>query len=113
MVVFKDKKYNCPLEMTIDIIGGKWKVLLLWHLNDGIHRFNELQRIFPDITPKMLCQQLKDMENKGLVIRKAYAEVPPRVEYSLTDFGKSLMPILFKMNDWGTELVSNNSAATV
>ncbi len=113
MVEYKDKEYHCPLEMTIDIIGGKWKVLLLWHLSDGDHRYNELQRLFPNIAPKMLRQQLKAMEEKSLVIRTVYAQVPPRVEYSLTDFGKSLVPILYKMNEWGQELINNTNDKTI
>ncbi len=112
MIEYKSKKYHCPLEMTIDIIGGKWKVLLLWHLNDGVLRNSELQKIFPEITPKMLFQQLKSMEEKGLVIRTVYAEVPPRVEYSLTDFGKSLLPILYKMNEWGQGLIDSACGKT-
>lgn len=112
MVEYKNKEYHCPLEMTIDIIGGKWKVLLLWHLSEGEHRYNELQRLFPQITPKMLRQQLKAMEEKGLVIRTVYAQVPPRVEYSLTDFGKSLKPILYKMNEWGQGLIDKADHTT-
>jgi DNA-binding HxlR family transcriptional regulator len=101
MITFKEKTYACPMEMTIDLIGGKWKALLLWNLSLGTRRFNELKRQFPGATQKMLTQQLRDLENNGLVTRKVYAEVPPKVEYTLTDFGMTLMPVLTAMNQWG------------
>jgi len=101
MITFQAKTYNCPMEMTIDLIGGKWKALLLWNLSLGTHRFNELRRLFPDVTQKMLTQQLRDLEHNGLISRKVYAEVPSRVEYKLTDFGMTLMPVLQAMNQWG------------
>lgn len=105
MIDFNGKKYECPVEMTVDLIGGKWKVLILWHLSEGTLRFNSLKRFFPDITQKMLTQQLRDMEANGLVDRKVYAQVPPRVEYSLTPLGKSIMPVIYSMNSWGTEFM--------
>lgn len=103
MIVFRDKQFNCPMEMVIDLIGGKWKVLILWHLAEGTLRFNELRRIFPLVSQKMLTQQLRELENDGIIIRKVYAQVPSRVEYSLSDFGITLMPILYSMNQWGRE----------
>lgn len=103
MITFQAKTYNCPMEMTIDLIGGKWKALLLWNLSLGTHRFNELRRLFPDVTQKMLTQQLRDLEHNGLISRKVYAEVPSRVEYSLTSFGMTLMPVLHAMNQWGRD----------
>lgn len=103
MITFKKKTYACPMEMTIDLIGGKWKALLLWNLSMGTRRFGELTRQFPGATQKMLTQQLRDLENNGLVSRKVYAEVPPKVEYALTDFGMTLMPVLTAMNQWGKE----------
>ncbi|MCX7711568.1 MAG: helix-turn-helix transcriptional regulator [Clostridia bacterium] len=103
MVYFKGKKYNCHMEMAMDLIGGKWKVLILWHLAEKVLRFNELKRLFPEVTQKMLTQQLKDLEENGLINRKVYAQVPPKVEYSLTDFGKTLMPVLYSLNQWGRE----------
>ena len=110
MISFLEKQYNCPMEMTIDLIGGKWKALLLWHLSLGTHRFSELQRKFPAMTQKMLAQQLRDLEKSGLILRKAYPEVPPRVEYTLTDFGLTLMPVLEAMNQWGWSYVNGRNS---
>lgn len=105
MILFNDKKYNCPMELTVDLIGGKWKALILWHLAEGTLRFNEIRKLFPEVTQKILTQQLRDMEDKGLILRRVYAQVPPKVEYSLTEFGRSLMPVLYAMNAWGTDYV--------
>lgn len=101
MYNFRDKAYSCPVELTIDLIGGKWKAVLLWELSEKTLRFNELNRLFPSATRKMLTQQLKEMERDGLIYRKEYPQIPPKVEYSLTDFGRSFMPVLFSMNEWG------------
>ncbi|HEX9063245.1 MAG TPA: helix-turn-helix domain-containing protein [Clostridia bacterium] len=110
MFTFNNKQYNCPMEMTMDLIGGKWKVLILWHLSfDGTLRFNELKRFFPEVTQKMLTQQLRDLETSGLINRKVYPQVPPKVEYSLTDFGKTLTPVLLEMNKWGTHYANNKT----
>jgi DNA-binding HxlR family transcriptional regulator len=106
MIIFREKKYRCAMEMTIDLIGGKWKALILWHLADGILRFNEIKRLFPDITQKMLTQQLRFLEKSKLIKRKVYAQVPPKVEYSLTDFGRTLMPVLYSMNQWGNDYIN-------
>lgn len=95
-------KYNCSMELTMDLIGGKWKIRILWYLNMGTKRFSELKRLIPDITPKMLTNQLREMENDNLITRKVYPEVPPKVEYSSTDYGKSLQDILERMCKWGT-----------
>lgn len=108
MIIYNNKKYNCPMEMTMDLIGGKWKVLIIWHLSFGILRFNELKRKFLDITQKMLTQQLRDLESNGLIDRKVYPQVPPKVEYSLTELGNSLAPVLQEMNNWGAEFVNQN-----
>lgn len=102
MVTFRDRTYNCPMEMTIDLIGGKWKALLLWNLSVRTLRFGELQRQFPQLTQKMLTQQLRELVRDGLINRKSYDEMPPRVEYSLTEFGSTIMPVLQAMNQWGT-----------
>lgn len=107
MIVFKDKQFKCPMEMVIELIGGKWKVLILWHLAEETLRFNELRRIFPLVSQKMLTQQLRELESDGIIIRKVYAQVPSRVEYSLSDFGITLMPILYSMNQWGKEYAKN------
>lgn len=92
---------NCPVEATLDLIGGKYKALILWHLSDGTLRFSELRSRIPKATAKMLTQQLRELENQELVHREVYPVIPPKVEYSLTSTGKSLMPILVAMRDWG------------
>src|SRR5260370_30270583 len=86
-----------------DVIGGKWKGVLLFHLLNGPKRFGELQRILPDVMHRVLTLQLRELEEAGVVYREAYNEIPPRVEYSLTSFGKSLEPILLLMRDWGDQ----------
>ena len=93
---------NCPVKLTASIIGGKWKPTLLFHLEGRTRRFCELQRLIPGLTKKMLTQHLRELERDGIVHRKVYAEVPPRVEYSLTRHGESLKPILKLMSAWGT-----------
>ena len=91
----------CPVETTLLLIGNKWKVLILRDLMPGTKRFGELKKSIGGVSQKVLTAQLRDMEENGLVHRKVYAEVPPRVEYSLTELGKSLSPILDAMRDWG------------
>ncbi len=98
-----NQNYNCPMEVTLELIGGKYKTLILWHLMDKVLRFSELSRLIPQATPKMLTQQLKDLERDGCIIRKVYPVVPPKVEYSLSEFGKTLIPILEIMCDWGKD----------
>jgi DNA-binding HxlR family transcriptional regulator len=92
---------NCPVKLTASIIGGKWKPSLLFHLEGHTRRFCELQRLIPGLTKKMLTQHLRELERDGIIRRKVYAEVPPRVEYSLTRHGESLKPILKLMSTWG------------
>ena len=94
---------NCPVDATLDMIGGKYKALILWHLIDRTLRFGELRKLIPQATPKMLTQQLRELEEDNLIIRTVYPVVPPKVEYSLTETGRSLMPILTAMRDWGAE----------
>lgn len=91
----------CPVETTLMLIGDKWKVLILRDLMPGTKRFGELKKSIGSVSQKVLTSQLRDMEEKGLISRKVYAEVPPRVEYSLTELGKSLTPILDAMREWG------------
>ena len=93
---------HCPVEATLELIGGKYKALILWHLSSGTLRFNQLQKLIT-ATPRMLTLQLRELENQGLIDRKVYPEVPPKVEYSMTDLGRSLMPILTAIRDWGTD----------
>ncbi|MFI2855913.1 winged helix-turn-helix transcriptional regulator [Paenibacillus sp. JSM ZJ436] len=98
------KEINCHKELTLAVIGGKWKLIILWHLGlEGVKRFGELDRLIPNITQKMLTNQLRELEEDQLVQRVVYPEVPPRVEYSLTPYGQSLMPILNLMYDWGKQ----------
>lgn len=94
---------NCPVTATVSIIGGKWKPPILSRLVEGVRRFGELQRLVPNITKKMLTQQLRELEQDGIVERKVYHQVPPKVEYSLTAYGESLKPVLAAMEAWGIE----------
>lgn len=103
MIERNGKQYHCPVEVAMDTLSGKWKCLMLWHLNDGVKRYKELERIVPGVSQKMLSQQLKELERDGLITRKVYPEVPPRVEYALTELGKSAFPILSLMHDWAVE----------
>ena len=96
------KESLCPAEITLRVIGGKWKPVILWHLKDGVKRFSELKRAIPGVTQRMLSQQLRELERDGVVLRKVYAQVPPKVEYSITELGRSLEPILKLMCQWGT-----------
>ena len=99
----------CPVETTLMLIGDKWKVLILRDLLDGTKRFGELKKSVGGVSQKVLTAQLRDMEDSGLVSRKVYAEVPPRVEYTLTDLGYSLKPILDAMWNWGENYKAQNS----
>lgn len=89
------------MEATLEVIGGKWKGVILYHLISGTKRFNEFRRLMPDITQRMLTLQLRELEKDGIVHREIYREVPPKVEYSLTEFGHTLEPIIMLMRDWG------------
>ena len=93
----------CPVAATLELIGGKYKALILWHLSEGQLRFSELRKLIQNATPKMLTQQLRELESHKLIHREVFPVIPPRVEYSLTDQGRSLMPILVAMRDWGAE----------
>ena len=100
---------ECPVETTLMLIGDKWKVLILRDLLPGTKRFGELKKSIGTVSQKVLTAQLRDMERNGLVNRKVYPEVPPRVEYSLTELGRSLKPILDAMWDWGEEFKAQNT----
>lgn len=95
------KMSGCPVEVTVSLIENKWKVLIIRDLLSGTKRFGELKRSIDGISQKVLTSQLRDMEASGLIDRKVYAEVPPRVEYSLTDLGRSLSPALMDLKEWG------------
>ncbi|MCL1951022.1 MAG: helix-turn-helix transcriptional regulator [Turicibacter sp.] len=102
-----DRKYYCNKELTLSMIGGKWKMLILWRLNkEGTKRFSEIKALMPDITQRVLINQLREMEDDQLIERTVYPEVPPKVEYAVTDWGKSLYPILQVMYDWGDAYVT-------
>jgi DNA-binding HxlR family transcriptional regulator len=94
-------EFYCPVKLTADIIGGKWKPLILFYLEQGPQRFSQLQRLIPSSTKKMLTKHLRELERDDLIHRKVFAQVPPRVEYSLTRHGESLQPILRLMSAWG------------
>jgi DNA-binding HxlR family transcriptional regulator len=97
-----DRSFNCEKELTLAVIGGKWKMLILWYLGkEGTKRFNELKSLMPGITQRMLVNQLRELEDDLIVHREVYPIVPPKVEYSLTKHGESLMPIIDSMYDWG------------
>ena len=98
--------FNCPVEATIQLIGGKYKAVILWHLMNQTLRYNEIHKRIPNATDKMLAQQLRDLEKDGLINRTVYPVVPPKTEYSLTDFGQTLAPILDAMCDWGTNYLN-------
>ncbi|HEV2908167.1 MAG TPA: helix-turn-helix domain-containing protein [Candidatus Eremiobacteraceae bacterium] len=97
-----ETKLACPIQRTMAMIADKWKVIVLFHLGQRTMRFGELQRALEGITPKVLTRQLRDLEGDGLVSRRVHAEIPPRVEYSLTDLGRDLLPILDQLHDWAT-----------
>ncbi|TVP56648.1 MAG: transcriptional regulator [Nodularia sp. (in: Bacteria)] len=98
-----DTTLTCEVETTLKVIGGRWKVLIIRELIPGVKRFGELQRGLSGITQKMLTQQLREMEEDGIIHREVYAQIPPKVEYSLTTLGKSLIPILYAMHKWAVE----------
>lgn len=101
----KGQRSNCPVSATLHLIGGKYKALILWHLMDRVVRFSELRRLIPEATPKMLTQQLRELESDRLLSRTVYPVVPPKVEYALTEMGAGLRPILEAMFEWGTALL--------
>lgn len=109
MIPYYDKDYHCPIEYTLNLIGGKWKLLILYHLmNDKIKRYGELKRSVVGITHKMLAQQLKELEADGLVVRNEYHQIPPKVEYSLSERGITLLPVLGSLYKWGKKNMKGN-----
>ncbi len=103
----KEVVYHCPVEAALGMIGGKYKSLILYHLKDQTLRYSELQKIISNATPKMLTQQLRELEADGLIVRTVYPVVPPKTEYSLSDFGKTLSPLLDELCAWGEEYLWN------
>jgi len=105
-----ESPFNCPFELTIELIGGKWKGLILWHLYDKkVLRNGEMLRLMPKITQKMLTQKLREMEEDGLVTRVIYEQIPPKVEYSLTEHGEALCPVLEMMTAWGAKYANDKN----
>ncbi len=103
-----DCAQGCPVEATLEVIGGKWKGVILYHLLSETSRFNELRRLMPDITQRMLTKQLRELEANNLIARKVYAEVPPKVEYSISDYGKTLAPVIHALKEWGLQHLERN-----
>jgi len=101
------KTQGCPVEATLEVIGGKWKGVVLFHLLQGKRRFGELRKIVPDVTQRVLTKQLRELESAGVISRTVYPQVPPKVEYDLTEFGTTLKPIILAMEKWGTKFASN------
>jgi DNA-binding HxlR family transcriptional regulator len=102
--IFKDfvcTNQTCPVTLTTEVIGGRWKHLIIYMINLGVNRFGAMQRTLPNISKNMLTQELRDLEKNGIISRKIFAEIPPRVEYSLTDWGRETLPILEAMAKWG------------
>ncbi len=104
-----ERRYACPVEATLAVIGGKWKPLILFYLLQGTTRFGELKRKIPGVTQQMLTLQLRELERDGVVHREVYAQVPPKVEYSLTRVGQSLEPILLLMLEWGQRHIAETA----
>ena len=107
-MIFQGKEYRCAMVLTIDLVGGKWKSMILWIISGRTVRFNALRRELHGITQKMLTQQLRELETDGLLNRKVYAEVPPKVEYTLTEQAKKLLPVLEQLCEWGKKYADEN-----
>jgi len=102
LIELDDKKFQCAMDLTMEFIGGKWKTVVLWYLRKEKKRYNELRKLMPQITERMLSIQLKKLEEDGLVKRQVFTDKPPlKVEYSLTDYGKTLVPVLEEIAKWG------------
>ena len=105
--------YSCSLALAMDLIGGKWKMVILWHLQNGVLRFSELKRLLECITQKMLTQQLRELEEAGLIDRTVYPVVPPKVEYGLTDEGRKLVPALGVLGQWSKDYATSHGITTI
>ena len=109
----RERPYSCGIDAALDVVGGKWKALILWALSTGTQRFGDLKRLIPGVTEKMLIQQLRELEADGLIDRSAHPEVPPRVEYRLTALGRSLNTALEPLGAWGRERIERIGAARI
>jgi DNA-binding HxlR family transcriptional regulator len=101
--------YGCAVEAALDVIGDKWKGVILFHLLDGTKRFSELRKLIPSVTQRMLTLQLRELERDEVILRKIYPEVPPKVEYTLTSFGQELKPLLLSLREWGAQVMKRQS----
>ncbi|GEM32763.1 helix-turn-helix domain-containing protein [Nocardia neocaledoniensis] len=99
----RERPYSCGIDAALDVVGGKWKALILWALSTGTQRFGDLKRLVPGVTEKMLIQQLRELEHDGIIHREVYPQVPPKVEYSLTELGVSLNAALTTLGQWGNQ----------
>ena len=97
--------FGCPVEAALDVIGNKWKGIILFHLLSGLKRFNELKRLIPDVSQRVLTLQLRELEKDNVIKRKVYPQVPPKVEYSLSELGVSLKPVLVALREWGEKFM--------
>lgn len=109
ILIYREKEYKCGIDVTLAVVGGKWKASILWHLAQETLRFSDLQRLFANTTRKMLTQQLRELEADGLVHREVYPQVPPKVEYSLTGKGTTIIPMLNMMCEWGYDYLQDAS----
>lgn len=103
---FNNCHFGCPVEAALDVIGNKWKGIILFHLLSGTKRFSELKRLIPDVSQRVLTLQLRELESDTVINRKVYPQVPPKVEYSLSDIGESLEPILIALREWGEKIMA-------
>lgn len=104
---FKGRTYSCSLELTLDVIGGKWKTMMLYRLKDGALRSSELQRMMTRVSNKMFTQTARELERDGIIKREVFPVVPPKVEYSLTPAGTSILPLILQLGEWGLQLAGN------
>ncbi|SCE91563.1 transcriptional regulator, HxlR family [Micromonospora coriariae] len=105
------ERYHCPVELAVDVIGGKWRPVILAHLKEGVHRYGELRRRMPGVSEKMLTQRLRELESDGLVVRHDHETTPPHVDYRLTEEGLSLAPVLQALYDWGAARAARTGTA--
>lgn len=108
-----NNSYICPVTITQSVLMGKWKLTILWILHNKIRRFNELEKLIPSISHGVLAQQLRELERDGLIHRKVYGEVPPKVEYSLTEIGVSFIPVMSQIMEWGVGYIKKTSTCNV
>ena len=106
-IIFRNKAYHCPIEVVIGLINGKWKSELIWLIRDEPKRFGEIRRLLGGISAKVLTEQLRELEHDGLIVRESFPVIPPRVEYTLSEKGKSLWPVLDSLYEWGVEYLAS------